>query len=147
VAERPTVSIRIGGSTYRVHSSASPEEVQRLADLVDEKLRALNTGNQPASPQSFLLVALSFAHDLDEEKLRRQAAEGEVRELLRRLGQVGSDAPPPPPPRPPMTRALALWLLLGAAACAAPHPYRPRPLGEPSPTASTSAEPQWLRSR
>lgn len=83
------VSIRIGGATYRVLSSASPEEVQRLADRVSERLRELNPGELPASPQAFLLVALSFAHDLEEERLGRQQAESEVRDLQLRLNLRG----------------------------------------------------------
>ncbi|HEU4539446.1 MAG TPA: hypothetical protein VFS00_35245 [Polyangiaceae bacterium] len=49
---------------------------------------------------------------------------------------------------PPLLAALpAAWLAAGAVACAEPPP--PRPLssfGQPMPTASTTAEPLWLRS-
>ncbi len=92
MAERPSVSIRLGGSTYHVQSSASPDEVQRLADVVDERLRALTPGDRPASPQSFLLVALAFAHDLNDERTRREAAESELADLRRRLASGATAA-------------------------------------------------------
>lgn len=95
MADRPSVSIQIGGATYKVQSSASPEEVQRLADLVDEKLRALNPGNQPVSPQSFLLVALAFAHDLEEERRLRKSAESDARDLLRGLDRPRQEGEKP----------------------------------------------------
>ena len=81
VVERHSVSIRLGGSTYHVQSSASPQEVQQLADLVDDKMRELLPGDRPSSPQAFLLVALAFAHELGDERRRRQAAESRLNDL------------------------------------------------------------------
>ena len=94
MTERPSVSIRLGGSTYHVQSSASPQEVQRLADLVDDKLRALTPGGRPASPQTFLLVAMAFAHEVADERQRRQAAESELRDLRRHFASSAAVAEP-----------------------------------------------------
>lgn len=106
MVERPAVSVQIAGTTYRIQSSASPDEVQRLADLVDEKMREVNPADRPPTPQLFLLVAMSFAHELEQERLRRQTAEAESRDLLRRLTQRPDQAADgnDPPPRAPRAK-------------------------------------------
>jgi cell division protein ZapA (FtsZ GTPase activity inhibitor) len=75
VTLRPPVPIQIAGATYRVHSSASVEELSGLAAVVEQKLRELVPGDKPLPPQAFLLVAMGLAHDLREERGRRLDAE------------------------------------------------------------------------
>lgn len=78
--DSPAVSIRVGGTVFRVRSSATAGEVERLATMVDERLRRLNPRNQPVTPQMFLLVAMAFAHDLESERATMAAREDELRE-------------------------------------------------------------------
>ena len=83
--DRPALSLRIGGNTYKVHASAPEEELARLVDLVEEKLREINPKTRPVTPQMFLLVALSLAHEVEEERTRRKRVEADTRDLLRRM--------------------------------------------------------------
>ncbi len=88
MASRP-VDLRVGGQSYRVVSSASPEELERLAAIVDEKLTALVPPGKPLGPQSLLLVAMALAHDVESARARnvelRQASRAT---LTRMLGDV-----------------------------------------------------------
>ena len=85
--QRPSPqSIEIGGTKYKVHASAPQDELDRLATVVDAKLREIDPrGRGTTSPQTFLLVALALAHEADAERGRRQAVEVEARDVLRRV--------------------------------------------------------------
>jgi cell division protein ZapA len=65
-----TVQLRVGGQTYRVVTSASDDELLRLAAVVDEKLAAVVPPGRAISPQAMLLAAMALAHDLEEERSR-----------------------------------------------------------------------------
>lgn len=99
-------SISIGGSTYQVNADLPPSDLARLSAKVDARLRELLPKGKAPTPQTFLLVALSFAHDVeladtattaaeqkaaeledavDEEIERRRALEAETRDVLRRV--------------------------------------------------------------
>lgn len=77
------VDLKVGGQTYRVVASAEETELKRLADLVDARLRSMSAPGRPISPQSLLLAAISLAHDLEEEKRKRQQIEARSKEMLR----------------------------------------------------------------
>src|SRR5215831_257433 len=82
--DRAPVELRVGGHTYRVVGSAGPDELHRLASIVDGRLRELN-GSSAYHPQSLLLVAMALAHDLELERSRRRETEVRSREQLRSL--------------------------------------------------------------
>ncbi len=77
------VDLKVGGQTYRVVASAEETELRRLADLVDARLRSITPPGRPISPQSLLLAAISLAHDLEEERRKRQQVEARSKEMLR----------------------------------------------------------------
>jgi len=80
------VAIKIGGQTYRVRAQASEQELQRLAATVDSRLRQLPaTSLGAASQQALLLVALSLAHELDNERAARKNLQRDTAELLQLL--------------------------------------------------------------
>ncbi len=76
------VELRVGGQTYRVVASSSEDELKRLADVVDQRLRSLTGPGRQVSPHTLLLAALSLAHDLEEERARRTKLEARSREML-----------------------------------------------------------------
>jgi cell division protein ZapA len=76
------VELRVGGQTYRVVASSSEEELKRLAEIVDARLRSLTSAGKQVSPHTLLLAALSLAHDLEEERARRTKLEARSREML-----------------------------------------------------------------
>lgn len=70
-------------------SSASPEELERLAAIVDEKLTALVPPGKPLGPQSLLLVAMALAHDVETARARNvELRRSSKATLTRMLGDV-----------------------------------------------------------
>lgn len=82
---RRTVQLRVGGQTYRVVTSASDEELQRLVAVVDEKLATVVPPGRAVTPQAMLLAAMALAHDLAEERARGTALAGRFREAFGRI--------------------------------------------------------------
>lgn len=79
------VELRVGGQTYRVLASADESELRRLAHIVDDRLRSLTAPGRQVSPQMLVLAAIALAHDLEEERARRQKLEARSREMLESL--------------------------------------------------------------
>jgi cell division protein ZapA len=96
------VELRVGGHTYRVVSSASERELERLASVVDEKLEALGAKGHPLPVNVWVLVAIALAHDVQAERDRRLALEARGRDMLQSLleridAALDSDGSEPPP--------------------------------------------------
>ena len=79
------VQLQVGGQTYKVVSSASADELERLAAVVDDKLTALVPPGRPVTPQMMLLVALALAHEVEQEKKRSARVQGRSRQALQSL--------------------------------------------------------------
>lgn len=114
MAGRP-VQLRVGGQTYRVVTSASEEELQRLAAVVDAKLATVVPAGRAVTPQAMLLAAMALAHDLEEERSRTAAmatkARGAFGRILQRVdaaleatadGSSGRKTIPVPAPSTPI---------------------------------------------
>lgn len=84
MAARP-VELQVAGQKVRVVSSASAEELERLAALVDDKLGGILPPGRPLTPQSMLLVALSLAHDVEEERRRVELIREQSRSAISSL--------------------------------------------------------------
>jgi cell division protein ZapA len=80
-----TVQLRVGGQTYRVVTTASEEELQRLAAVVDQKLAAVVPPGRAITPQAMLLAAMALAHDLEEERARAAAVTARARAAFGRM--------------------------------------------------------------
>jgi len=88
-AEGRPVSLRVAGQSYRVVSSATEEELQRLAETVNAKVEELTPAGKAASPQAVLLAAMALAHELEEERSGRATVERRARDMLRSvLGRI-----------------------------------------------------------
>lgn len=84
-----SVSLRIAGQSYKVFSSASEDELRRLAETVTAKVEELTPGGRAAAPQAVVLAAMALAHELEQERSRRVTIERRAREMLRRvLGRI-----------------------------------------------------------
>lgn len=79
------VEVKIGGFSYRVTGSASEGELQRLAAIVDQRMRALGGSSRNPSPQALVLVAMTLAHELEEERSTRRRVEERSKEMLKTL--------------------------------------------------------------
>jgi cell division protein ZapA len=94
------VELRVGGQSYRVLASADEADLRRLADVVDQRLRSITQPGRQVSPQALVLAAIALAHDLEEEREARRAAEQRSRQmlsaLLQRIDAVLDESPAPP---------------------------------------------------
>ncbi|MEZ4223141.1 MAG: cell division protein ZapA [Polyangiaceae bacterium] len=79
---RAPVELRVGGQSYRVVASSDEAELQRLAQVVDTRLRDLAGPGRALAPQSLLLVAMALAHDLETERVRRKEVEASSKQML-----------------------------------------------------------------
>jgi cell division protein ZapA len=93
-----TVQLRVGGQTYRVVTSASEEELRRLAAVVDQKLAAVVPPGRTVTPQAMLLAAMALAHDVEVERERGSSvaakARGAFGKMLERVDAALGDVPP-----------------------------------------------------
>ena len=78
------VELKIAGQSYRVVTSASPDELDRLAQSVENALDAVTPPGRQVSPQAFVLAAISLAHDLETERAKLRALEERYRSTLGR---------------------------------------------------------------
>ena len=79
-----TVQIEIAGARYRMSSDADESYLQRLADIVNERIQALGPkAARSATPAQLLaVVALSLAEDLETSERRRAGLEAKTRQIV-----------------------------------------------------------------
>lgn len=112
---RRAVELRVGGQTYRVVATGDDHRVQHLAELVDRKLAEVlpnGLGRSVTAQQAMFLTAMALAAEVEEQRTRAGAAEGErdrslhlasrardvVARLLERVdGALASVTPAAPP--------------------------------------------------
>jgi cell division protein ZapA len=82
--ERRTIELKIAGQSYRLASSAPPDELHRLAEIVESKLAEVAPRGR-AQPQALLLAAMALAHDVEAERSQRETLERRTRDVLRRV--------------------------------------------------------------
>ncbi len=83
--DRRTVSLQIAGQSYKVVSSAPECDLQRLAGVVSLKLAEVSPRPGTVPPQAMLLAAIALAHELEEERSKRQALEVKARDMMQRV--------------------------------------------------------------
>ena len=87
------VQIEIAGARYRMSSDADENYLQRLADIVNERVQALGPkAARSATPAQLLaVVALSLAEDLEASDRRFERLEAKTRQVvgtaIRRIDQ------------------------------------------------------------
>ncbi|UCF45751.1 MAG: cell division protein ZapA [Myxococcales bacterium] len=79
-----TVQIEIAGARYRMSADADETYLQRLADIVNERVQALGPkAARTATPAQLLaVVALSLAEDLEASERRRENLEAKTRQVV-----------------------------------------------------------------
>lgn len=82
---RAAVQLKVAGQTYRVVTSATQEDLQRLADAVEDRMFAATPPGRQPTQQALVLAAITLAHELEEERERRREVEERHRESLRTL--------------------------------------------------------------
>ncbi|MEM7435107.1 MAG: cell division protein ZapA [Myxococcota bacterium] len=79
-----TVQIEIAGARYRMSSDADETYLQKLADIVNQRVAALGPkAARAATPAQLLaVVALSLAEDLEVSERRRASLEDKTRQVV-----------------------------------------------------------------
>jgi cell division protein ZapA len=83
--DRRTVQLQVAGQSYKVVSTAPESDLHRLAATVDAKVAQVVPRGRAVPPQAMLLAAIALAHELEEERSRREALERKTRDVLRRV--------------------------------------------------------------
>ncbi len=86
------VAVRVGGQSYQLRSSVPEDELRRLADVVDARIRALVPPGRAIPPTAIVLAAIALVHDLEAERAARaqdrQLARERVTGLLGRVDKA-----------------------------------------------------------
>jgi cell division protein ZapA len=79
-----TVQIEIAGARYRMSADADETYLQRLAEIVNERVQALGPkAARAATPAQLLaVVALGLAEDLDASERQRETLEAKTRQVV-----------------------------------------------------------------
>lgn len=82
---RPALQLKVAGQTYRVVTSATEDDLQRLAEVVEDRMYAATPPGRRPTQQALVLAAITLAHELEEERERRREAEERHRRSLQTL--------------------------------------------------------------
>lgn len=79
-----TVQIEIAGARYRMSADADETYLQRLAEIVNERVQALGPkAARAATPAQLLaVVALGLAEDLEASERQRDKLEAKTRQVV-----------------------------------------------------------------
>jgi cell division protein ZapA len=80
-----TVQVRVGGQNYRVVTSATDDELQRAALVVEQKLAEVSPPGRMANPHALLLAALQLANELEELQAKHAQLVAQTRTAFSRL--------------------------------------------------------------
>lgn len=80
-----TVQVRVGGQNYRVVTSATDDELQRAALIVEQKLAEVSPPGRMANPHALLLAALRLANELEEVQTKHAQLLAQTRTAFTRL--------------------------------------------------------------
>lgn len=79
------VQLKVAGQTYRVVTTAREDELDRLVHRVENALAAVTPEGRQPSTQAVVLAAITLAHELEEERAKRLAAEERHQSVLQSL--------------------------------------------------------------
>jgi len=79
-----TISFSIGGRMYKVVTSANEEEILHLANVVDDKMKAL-AGNRPPTLEVAVLTAIALAHEAEAHRKRADEIASGARNVVGRM--------------------------------------------------------------
>jgi cell division protein ZapA (FtsZ GTPase activity inhibitor) len=77
-----SAQLQIGGRNYQVVSSASQEELDRLATRVEQALTQVGAAGSLRADRGLLLAALRLAHEAETAEAERQAEKNHYKQQL-----------------------------------------------------------------
>jgi cell division protein ZapA (FtsZ GTPase activity inhibitor) len=84
-AVKRSIKIVIAGQQYMVRSDADEGYVQKLAALVNSRVRMLLGNRQIATQAELALTALQLADELTQERQQQTRLRGQVRQKTQRM--------------------------------------------------------------
>lgn len=92
MAERNKVTVKIAGNEYVLCGNESPEYIQRIALMVDRKLRDITRKNHLLSTSmASVLTAVNMADELVKAKEAYNKSEFELKELKKKVQELRED--------------------------------------------------------
>jgi cell division protein ZapA len=92
MAERNKVTVKIAGNEYVLCGNESPEYIQRIALMVDRKLRDITRKNHLLSTSmASVLTAVNMADELVKAKDAYNKSEFELKELKKKVQELRED--------------------------------------------------------
>ena len=89
MAEKSKTTVRISGKEYTLVGEESPEYIQRVASLLDEKMAEVERSSMPLSTSmTAILAGLNLADDLCKAQDENQALNGQIALLKSELRTV-----------------------------------------------------------
>lgn len=76
------VELTVAGQTCKVVTTASPDELEALTAMVEEKLEQVLTPGRPVTTQAMLLAAVALANDVREQRARADAIAAQAKMTL-----------------------------------------------------------------
>lgn len=93
-----SVSIRVLGQEYRVRTDAPPDELQRVAGLVESTMGRLRDRTGAVDSRELaMMTAVNLARDLLAERTQRRSGAAlapQVRQLAEQIEELLGGAPP-----------------------------------------------------
>jgi cell division protein ZapA (FtsZ GTPase activity inhibitor) len=83
MTQKNTVEVVIAQQRLSLKTDQDPERVQKVADMVNDRLATILPFNQPVSHQVLMLLAMTLAEDL----LKSQEEEGRFRADIKQRSQ------------------------------------------------------------
>ena len=92
MVERNKVTVKIAGNEYVLCGNESPEYIQRIALMVDRKLRDITRKNHLLSTSmASVLTAVNMADELVKAKEAYNKSEFELKELKKKVQELRED--------------------------------------------------------
>lgn len=82
--QKQTLTLQVAGRSYRITTTASEDDVRRLASVVDLRTQELFQGRTP-NADALVLTAISLAHDAEKERRSTEELRGLVRTQMAAL--------------------------------------------------------------
>lgn len=71
VGPRRQASVEVGGKTYRVWTTATPEQLDEIVQMVEQRAFQVG-GRRGVTEESVVLASVALAHELSKEKARAE---------------------------------------------------------------------------
>lgn len=86
ISDKNVLKVRIYGAEYHIRGDADAKYIETIAEYVDEKMREVNQNLRvDSSLKVAILAAVNIAHELFEERARKETKNKEFEDKIKKL--------------------------------------------------------------